>query len=175
MSWEIGLLRKAMFQQERIYGQPCARPGQFCLAFTIGSGYIAFFSGCGSVWLERSVRDAEAACSNHAIPTREFRHLQNDLQVPFSVGCASVTCWQCLIALLPSICNEMLFNSTDTEFAAIFPCTPAALFVIQAASTAAVPMLANCSSFQVVDLTISSNSSLSHLYSVLISIWFFVV
>ena len=26
-------------------------------------------TGCGSVWLERSVRDAEAARSNRAIPT----------------------------------------------------------------------------------------------------------
>ena len=35
------------------------------------SCFILFLcmSGCGSVWLERSVRDAEAAGSNPAIPT----------------------------------------------------------------------------------------------------------
>ena len=32
-------------------------------------------TGCGSVWLERSVRDAEAARSNRAIPTRKIKGL----------------------------------------------------------------------------------------------------
>ena len=35
-----------------------------------------FLSGCGSVWLECSVRDAEAARSNRAIPTSEFKRLR---------------------------------------------------------------------------------------------------
>ncbi|CAM2058261.1 hypothetical protein DSUL_20068 [Desulfovibrionales bacterium] len=30
-----------------------------------------FTTGYSSVWLERSVRDAEAVCSNHTIPTRK--------------------------------------------------------------------------------------------------------
>ena len=34
---------------------------------------VPFLTGCGSAWLERSVRDAEAARSNRAIPTRNFR------------------------------------------------------------------------------------------------------
>ena len=34
--------------------------------------HAAFFnliSGCGSVWLERYLREVEAACSNHVTPT----------------------------------------------------------------------------------------------------------
>ena len=34
---------------------------------------VSFLTGCGSAWLERSVRDAEAARSNRAIPTRKNR------------------------------------------------------------------------------------------------------
>ena len=32
-----------------------------------------FSTGCGSAWLERSVRDAEAARSNRAIPTKKSK------------------------------------------------------------------------------------------------------
>ena len=36
-----------------------------------------FISGCGSVWLERRVRDAEAAGSNPVTPTREWKPLND--------------------------------------------------------------------------------------------------
>ena len=39
------------------------------VAFMSGSVYLKFPAGCGSVWLERSVRDAEAGGSNPLIPT----------------------------------------------------------------------------------------------------------
>ena len=40
-------------------------------------------TGCGSVWLERSVRDAEAARSNRAIPTIKNRRVPVKLEPVF--------------------------------------------------------------------------------------------
>ena len=44
---------------------------------------LPFSTGCGSAWLERSVRDAEAARSNRAIPTRKIKGLQITSVAPF--------------------------------------------------------------------------------------------
>ena len=45
-----------------------------------------FSTGCGSAWLERSVRDAEAARSNRAIPTSKIKGLQITSVAPFFIG-----------------------------------------------------------------------------------------
>lgn len=56
-------------------------------------------TGCGSVWLERSVRDAEAARSNRAIPTIKNR------RVPVKLGpvfCSlNLECVLCCVGPVP--------------------------------------------------------------------------
>lgn len=53
------------------------------LAFCNQMQYASLLTGCGSVWLERSVRDAETARSNRAIPTRNFKGLPIHISNPF--------------------------------------------------------------------------------------------
>lgn len=57
----------AFLQIEKIEKKAC-QEGKFSVECLLSTG-------CGSVWLERSVRDAEAARSNRAIPTRKIKGL----------------------------------------------------------------------------------------------------
>ena len=56
-------------------------------------------TGCGSVWLERSVRDAEAARSNRAIPTIKNRRVPVKLEPVFFM--LQAVCVPCLVLPVP--------------------------------------------------------------------------
>ena len=56
-------------------------------------------TGCGSVWLERSVRDAEAARSNRAIPTIKKQTGSSEAGARFFM--LQAVCGPCLVLPVP--------------------------------------------------------------------------
>lgn len=65
---------------------PCQNPARGLYELFPDYGKRLAITGCGSVWLERCVRDAETACSNHAIPTRNPKPLTRNREGLFSLS-----------------------------------------------------------------------------------------
>ena len=61
-------------------------------------------TGCGSVWLERSVRDAEAARSNRAIPTIKNGRVPVKLEPVFL--CLQPGCNPCCLPPAPAMVEK---------------------------------------------------------------------